>query len=529
MKKLALGLVTAVLLAGGSHAQQGADVHAVNARAHAEALKRAYYRLEDLIERRSAAAVLVTMPGGTPSELHGWPGDVPPGTVGGVASGWNASWTRRGVRARYCTDDPGVPGTLLVWLDPAEPMGVGRDHRSVVSAPRLYGRERRSLHFLESGVARGGDGRADVALPACMASGLPSGRAALAGPVEDPWVATSPRLAWERRDAACPAATHRPSGLPAGDPARTERRRVTTQVNGKGVEVGSPSYGPWEIAVDLCERDFTVSETETRSCSYTIEGQPAVGYKIVQRQKTVTAGGESFTPWVELFSTCWSGTVASIPPPSGTPETLPRPTITFPTWVETEPDSCPACYDGTASRWRRHTDRHVRFPWDSQPTVQTDVNVTNWVRDTSACTPTPPTVLGTETSQARRARRCAAGMTGSITEIRSETHRREVPCGGTERRVLVSAGAWVAKTDTCRAVEQTGTDNGGGDYGDSGGDDGEGDGEGEGGLGDGEDAAVGGDGLGSETADPSDDGLGAMEGAEDGGGGGGDGDGGGDD
>ena len=41
--------------------------------------------------------------------------------------------------------------------------------------------------------------------------------------------------------------------------------------------------------------------------------------------------------------------------------------------------------------------------------------------------------------------------------------------------------------------------------------------------------AAGGDGLGSETADPSDDGLGSMEGAEDDGGGGGDGDGGGDD
>lgn len=152
-------VVLAVAGMGSGYAQERADVHGVNARAHAEALKLAYFRLEDLITQRSTQAV-------------SWLGNVPPGTVGGVNGGWLAAWTERGVRARYCTDDPAVPGTLLVWLDPARLMGLGGDHRSVVAAPRLYGRERRTLHWLDSGVAQGGDGRASVVLPSCMTTGL---------------------------------------------------------------------------------------------------------------------------------------------------------------------------------------------------------------------------------------------------------------------------------------------------------------------------------------------------------------------
>lgn len=432
-----LVLAAALALAGAEAlARTEPDVKALNARAHAEAVKLAFHRLQDLIRRRSAASV-------------SWPDDVPPATLGGVNTGWLDDWTRRGVRARYCTDDPAVPGTLLVWLNPARAMGVGTDHRSVRAAPRLYGRERRTLHWLDGGVAEGGDGRHSVALPACMTGGLPSGRAALAGTVEDPWVASGPRAEWERRDAACPAGTHRPPALPAAEPARVERRRVTRQFNRRGVEVGAPVFGPWQVSVDLCERDHTVTETETQSCTYTIEGQSAVGYKIVTRRKTVSASGDTYTPWVELFSTCWSGPVASIPPPAGTPERLPRPTITFPTWVETEPRSCPACFDGSAFRWRRHTDRHVRFPWDSQPTIQTDVNVTNWITDRSGCTPTPPAVLGRETGTATRTRSCARGWSGTYTQSRQETYRREVPCGGSERRVFESATGWAIEANNC--------------------------------------------------------------------------------
>lgn len=554
MRKWFWAAVVLVAGAGTAGAQQEVDRHGVNARAHAEAVKLAYFRLEDLILKRSTAAV-------------SWSGDVPPATVGGVSSGWLAEWTERGVRARYCTDDPAVPGTLLVWLDPASLMGVGTDHRSVAAAPRLYGRERRTLHWLDSGVAEGSDGRDRVVLPSCMTTGLPSGRAALAGGVGDPWVLTSARLSWERRDAACPADTHRPASLAASEPARVERRRVTRQFNRKGVEVPPPVFGSWELAVDLCERDYTVTETETQSCTYTIEGETAVGYRIVTRDKTVTATGDSFSPWVVLFSTCWTGTPATIPPPAGTPETLPSPTITFPTWVETEPQPCPVCFDGSAFRWRRHTDRHTQFPWDSAPTVQTDVAVTNWITDQTGCTPTPPTVLGTSTTTDSRTGNCTGGYSGTFEESRTQTWRNEIPCGGTQRSVLVSDTGWGVTANNCVPVpddedadsghgdpveesaevdddsggddsSDDGGDDGGGDDGgaddgggDDGGGDGEGDGEGgedgegEGGLGDGEDAAFGGDGLGSETADPSDDGVGSF--GDDGSGDGGDGDGGG--
>ena len=436
MKRLFWAVLAAGLLGGEAVGQQEPDVHSLNARAHAEAVKLAFYRLEDLIRRRSTAAV-------------SWLGDVPPATVGGVNSGWLPAWTRRGVRARYCTDDPAIPGTLLVWLAPARLMGVGTDHRSVHAAPRLYGRERRTLHWLDSGVAEGGDGRHSVALPSCMGTGLPSRRAALAGAVEDPWVASGPRAEWERRDAVCPAGTHRPPALAAAEPARVERRRVTRQFNKKGVEVGTPTFGLWQVSVDLCESDYAVTETETQSCTYTIEGQTAVGYKIVTRQKTVSSGGDSFSPWVELFSTCWTGTVASIPPPTGTPETLPPPAITFPNWVETDPQPCPTCYDGSAFRWRRHTDRHVRFTWDSQPTIQTDVNITNWITDRSGCSPTPPTVLGTDTRTETRTRSCSRGWSGTFTQSREETYRREIPCGGSEREVFEGATDWVIEANNC--------------------------------------------------------------------------------
>ncbi len=286
-------LLCLVAVIPGAGATTGPDAYAVNARAHAQAVKLAFHRLEDFILRRSTESV-------------SWSGDVPPAALGAssVATGWLGSWTERGVRARYCG------GTLLVWLNPERLMGVGLDHRSVHSAPRLYGRERRALHWLDGGVAEGGDGRHSVSLPGCMTSGLPSGRAALAGAVADPWVTTVQRAEWEQRDAACPALTHRPSHLAATEPARTERRRVTRQVNRKGDPVGSPTFGLWAVSVDLCEQDYTVTETETRSCTYSIEGETGVGYEIWTRQKLVSAGGESGT-WSVLFSTCWTGTLSA--------------------------------------------------------------------------------------------------------------------------------------------------------------------------------------------------------------------------
>ena len=418
MRWTSLALAAAVWGLSSPAAPQVSDESfAVNARAHAHALKTAYYRLEDFILRRSTAAT-------------SWSGATPP-----AGTGWLDAWTERGLRARYCAD-AGQPGTLLVYMGVSTLMGVGDDQRSVRSGPRLFGGERRNLHWLENGVALGGDGRPDVALPSCMANLVPSERAALAGSVQDPWTATRSRTAWERRELlVCPTGTHRPPGLGASDPARIERREVTTQINGRGTQVGSPQYGAWTIAVDLCEADYAVTETEHRPCTYTVAGETVSGYEIWRRTKSVTAGGESGV-WSMMFTTCQTGPVAQAPTPTGTAETMPQPTITFPTWTETESITCRTCTQGSASRSRIHTDRHVKFPWDATPTIQKDVQITQWVRDYSGCSPIPDTVWTTVRTETRTVS-CGSGYTGSVTQQRSVTDRHTRPCGGT---VSVSSG-----------------------------------------------------------------------------------------
>ena len=150
-----------------------------------------------------------------------------------------------------------------------------------------------------------------------MSSLVPSGRAALAGAVEDPWTTTRPRVTWDRRELLdCPAGTHRPANLGSTDPARIERRPVTRKINGRGQEVGTPTTGAWTTAVDLCEADYTVTETEHRACTYTVAGETVSGYEIWTRKKSVTASGTSGV-WSMSFTTCQTGPVAAVPPPKG--------------------------------------------------------------------------------------------------------------------------------------------------------------------------------------------------------------------
>ena len=59
------------------------------------------------------------------------------------------------------------------------------------------------LHWLEAGRATGAAGRPSVTLPACLSDTalggpLPSGRAALAGTVRDPYTHTNERVSRER-------------------------------------------------------------------------------------------------------------------------------------------------------------------------------------------------------------------------------------------------------------------------------------------------------------------------------------------
>ena len=428
-------LIGALAIAGAPAAAQelSTESFAVNARVHAHAVTTSFQRLRDFIVRRSTGAT-------------SWAGDVPPATTG-----WNDAWTDRGVRARYCAD-PGEKGVLVVYMGPGRLMGVGEDHRAVQAAPRVYGRQRQRLHWLEGGRALGGDGRPTVDLPVCMAALVPSGRAAVAAEVEDPWTVTQARTAWERRELAmCPPGMHRPPGLAASDAARIERRTVTTQVNKNGDPVGTAVFGPWSISVDLCASDYTVTETEQRPCTYTVEGQTVNGYEIWTRQKRITALGEAGT-WSMMFTTCQVGPIASAPTPPGTPTPLPQPTISFPTWTETEGQSCPYCFQGTASRSRIHTDRHVQFPWDSTPTIQTDVQITQWVTDNSQCSRIADTVW-TQVRTEQRTLNCGSGFSGTYTQQRSVTDRYVQPCGGSVGVTRgVSSTAWVTVRNGCVAI-----------------------------------------------------------------------------
>ena len=218
-----------LLAAGPALAQVAPDerVYRADALAHARAIETAWRRLETFILDESAAAAA-------------WPGAVPP-----AATGWRASWTTRGLEARYCED------TLLVYLAPERLKGVGPDHRAVHAAPHAYGDGRAPvLHWLEHGVAQGGEGRAAVTLPACLSAAggpLPSGRAALAGTVRDPFLNTVERVTRERREEPCPDGEH--------GGGRTLIREVTQEHDGRGDAVGNPVVGAWEVSIDLCRAD----------------------------------------------------------------------------------------------------------------------------------------------------------------------------------------------------------------------------------------------------------------------------------
>ena len=348
----------ALAAAGGPAPAQEADagrLHRMEALAHADAIAGAWRRLEDHILNRSAAATR-------------WTGPVPP-----AATGWLAAWTERGVRARYCED------TLLVYAGPESLKGA--DHRSVQSAPRLYGGERGrlpALHWLENGEAEGAAGRAAVALPDCLSDArfggaLPSGRAALAGRVEDPHLQRRERIVRERRAEACPAGTH-------GD-GRTMGREVRTRRDGRGNPVGDPTFGPWRVLVDGCRADYSEWERYTLACSWNA-GPPhnrrMTGSEVWRRRKTVTAAGTSWGAPEFVSTSCWDGRA---PEP-------PEPAVTVTARTESRSEPCPAGHTGTRRLTRTVTERSTRFPWDAAPIVQTIP--ANWIADDSGCAAVPP-------------------------------------------------------------------------------------------------------------------------------------------
>ena len=358
------GASMAVLLgAGPALAQVPADerVYRAEALAHAGAVESAWRRLETFILRES-------------SEAASWPGAEPP-----ASTGWQASWTQRGVEARYCGD------TLLVYLAPDELKGVGRDHRAVHAAPHAYGGgERPVMHWLEGGVARGGAGRGTVTLPDCLSEAaqggpLPSGRAALAGAVRDPFLHTTERVARERREEPCPAGTH-------GE-GRTLVREVTRTENGRGDPVGEPVEGTWEVLIDLCREDYSRWEHYTLACHWDA-GPPhnrrMEGREVWRRLRTVTAAGETLGEPEFVSTSCWTGN--ALPPP-------PTPEISETAREETKNGSCPAGYTGSIGYERTVTLRSTRFPWDEAPVMQTITGP--WTVASDGCVAVPePDVEG---------------------------------------------------------------------------------------------------------------------------------------
>ena len=364
---LLAGASVLVLAAAAAPARaQGSDaerLHRLEALAHADAIAAAWRQLEDHILNRSAAATR-------------WTGSVPPDETG-----WLAAWSERGVRARYCED------TLLVYTGPD--VLKGADHRSVQSAPRLYGDEQGrlpALHWLEEGEAKGAAGRAASALPACLSEArfggaLPSGRAALAGRVVDPHLQRRERIARERRVEACPAGTH-------GD-GRTMGREVRTRHDGRGNAVGSPVFGPWRVLVDGCRADYAEWERYTLACEWFAEpphNRRMTGSEVWRRRKTVTASGTSWSAPEFVSTSCWDGRA---PEP-------PEPTVTETTRTESRNEPCPAGHTGARRLTRTVTERATRFPWDAAPIVQTIP--ANWIADDSGCTaipsPEPPSDPG---------------------------------------------------------------------------------------------------------------------------------------
>ena len=361
-EKRGSGALRAFLLAGASLGvmaaapalgQVAADerVYRQEALAHARAVEAAWRRLETYILEESAG----------PAELAG--GALP------SAAGWQGDWTERGLEARYCED------TLLVYLAPERLKGVGRDHRAVHAAPQAYGDGRDPvLHWLENGRVEGGAGRASVDLPDCL-SPLPSGRAALAGAVRDPFRHLSDRVTRERREEDCATGEH-------GD-GRTYVREVTQAHNGRGDPVGDPVEGPWQLSIELCRADYSQWEHYTLVCHWDA-GAPhnrrMEGREVWRRLKTVTADGESLGTPEFVSTSCWTG--GALPPP-------PTPDISETAREETKSGSCPAGYVGSIGYRRTVTLRSTRFPWDEAPVTQTIYGAWTVARDDCAAVPEP--------------------------------------------------------------------------------------------------------------------------------------------
>ena len=363
-----LGIVwaatAAVSMSGFVATAQGAtDAHfQSHALRYAGMIERAYGRLNGFIRHRSTAVV-------------SWSGtDVPP-----ASTGWEAAWTEAGLRARYCDN------VLLVYFAPAQAKGVGGAHRAIQQARRTFLPERERgvklplLAWLEAGRVVDMHG-GERSLPACITASylepLPSGRAALAGDVVDPWTELNERVSFEHRETPCPPGRHG---------AQRHRRTVTQEVNHHDEPVGAPVHGAWESAPgSWCRDDYTYYEVFTRPCSW-YQGEPfnreMEGTETWRAPVSVSAdpdepvGATTETTGETEFvsSTCWAT-------PHGP---VPVPTTNHAYSTETSTIGCPSGFTGRIETARQQITTTTTYPWEEEPLVTVDY--TNWSETSNTC------------------------------------------------------------------------------------------------------------------------------------------------
>ena len=216
-------------------------------------------------------------------------------------------------------------------------------------------------------------GRPSVTLPACLSDTalggpLPSGRAALAGTVRDPYTHTNERVSRERQREDCAAGEH--------GQGRTSVREAAQTRDERGNPVGDPVHGPWQVLIDECRADYTAWENYTLVCHWDA-GPPhnrrMEGREIWRRLKSVTAEGETLGPPEFVSTSCWTGKV---------PDT-PKAVVTETAQTEAMTDGCPSGYIGSQDYRRTATHRATQFPWDAEPIVL--INYGPWILETDNC------------------------------------------------------------------------------------------------------------------------------------------------
>lgn len=276
-------------------------------------------------------------------------------------SWWLASWTERGLTARYCG------GVLAVYAAADELKGLGRGHREVQVAPVLHGGGRTGLHVIlaNTRMARGAHGRDDTALPACMP--VPStgeDRVGLVGAVADP-IRTVTGIRWETefRTVACPGS--------ATDTFR-EARQVPVQITSV----------------------LGAGETTGRDLSVTAPGDAQLWPRDCGRRPGLGARAQC-SPWRHASGLCPFQYAQADPP-----EPIPDPVIEWlpaPVHRTTASCNCPAGQTGTCTlhyeQGTEYRDFYVHGKTLGEPAVRTrrvargDAGRRRLVRRDENCTP----------------------------------------------------------------------------------------------------------------------------------------------